>query len=48
MEKVVFSTSSDSLHGIKSNLTDLKTLKSARETENLFAEAQILHTGRLD
>ena len=42
------STSSDSPHGVKPTLPDPKTLKSAREIENLFVEAKILHTVRLD
>jgi hypothetical protein len=48
VEKVAFSTSSDSPHGVKLTLPDPKTLKSAREIENLFVEAKILHTVRLD
>ena len=43
MEKVTFSTSSDSPHGVKPTLPDPKTLKSAREIENLFVEAKNLH-----
>jgi hypothetical protein len=40
--------SSDPPHGVKPTLPDPKTLKSAREIENLFVEAKILHTVRLD
>jgi len=48
VEKVAFSTSSDPPHGVKPTLPDPKTLKSGREIENLFVEAKILHTVRLD
>jgi hypothetical protein len=46
VKKVTFSTSSDSPHGVKPNLTNPKTPKSARGIENLFAEVQLSHTER--